>query len=243
MVDPSLRLGFELSAAGGPDRWRAAAVAAEEAGAGAVWSAPGGADPCVVVGSLVPATASILLGVESGLGATDRMPSVLARDVTALDVLSGGRAAVLLAGDDLGLLAEAVTVCRLLFTGDAPSYEGRHYTLAGAANLPPPARPGGPPILVAPPQGASPAEAGAALGGADAVVVSGGPADVAAWRAAGGGQGLLRRGSVDGAAEASALLGAGADGLIVRLGDDGETWSTAVRTLAAAMGAGRRRGA
>jgi alkanesulfonate monooxygenase SsuD/methylene tetrahydromethanopterin reductase-like flavin-dependent oxidoreductase (luciferase family) len=243
VVDPALRLGFELPAGGtGPGRWRAAAVAAEESGAGAVWLSPGVVDPCVVAGSLVPATVSILLGVESGLGATDRIPSMLARDVTALDVLSGGRTAVLLAGDDLGLLAEAVTVCRLMFTGDAPSYRGRHFALDGAANRPPPFRPGGPPILVAPPQGAPPVEVGTALAEADAVVVGGGPAEVAAWRSAVAGQGLLRRGSLGGAAEGAALLGAGADGLIVRLADDGEAWPTAVEALAAAFGAGRRRG-
>lgn len=244
MVDRALRLGFELPAGGtGPDHWRAAAVASEDAGAGAVWVAPGAADPCTVAGSLVPATTSVLLGVESGLGATDRAPSVLARDVTTLDVLSGGRAAMLLASDDIGLLAEAVAVCRLLFTEDAPWFEGRHFALAGAANRPPPVRPGGPPILVAPGDGVPAAEAGTALAGADAVVVGGGPAEVGAWRSSVAGPAVLRRGPVGGAGEAAALLDAGADGLIVQLSGRGGDWPEAVRALAAGLGSGRRRGA
>lgn len=152
---------------------------------------------------------------------------MLARDVTALDVLSGGRAAVLLIGDDLGRLAEAVTVCRLLFTEDAPSYEGRHFTLERAANRPPPVRAGGPPILVAP-EVMAPETVGTSLKEADGVVVGGGPAEVAAWRAAVAGPALLRQGSLSEDAEAATLLGAGADGLIVTLSGDAAAVSPAV---------------
>lgn len=220
MVDRALRLGFELPAVGtGLGPWRAAAFAVEASGAGAVWIAAGADDPCTLAGSLVAATSSVLLGVESGCAAIDRNPSVLARDATALDVLSGGRAAVLLTGDDVGRLAEAVAVCRLLCTEDAPSYRGRYFTLEGAANRPPPARPGGPPILVAPGTGVRADQVGTALAGADAVVVGGGPDDVAAWGAVISGPALLRRGPLRAGGEAGGLLDAGADGLIVPLSD------------------------
>lgn len=237
MVDRVPRLGFELPAVGTDlDGWRAVAVAVEASRAGAVWIAAGEDDPCTLAASLVPLTTSVLLGVVTGCAATDRHPSVLARDATALDVLSGGRAAVLLTGDDVGRLAEAVDVCRLLFTEDSPSYRGRHFVLEGAANRPPPVRAGGPPIAVAPGEGAAAGEVGEALCGADAVVVGGGPAEVAAWRAALAGPALLRRGPAGGEGEVAALLDAGADGLIVQLPDPSTPSPETLSALVAAVG-------
>ncbi len=238
MVDDALRLGFELPVLGGDvGAWRAAAVAVEAGGADAVWIAAGRHDPCTLAGSLVPVTTSVLLVVASGCTPADRNPSVLARDVTALDVLSGGRAAVLLTGDDVGRLAEAVAVCRLLFTEDAPSYRGRHFSLEGAANRPPPVRPGGPPILVGPGAGVRAGQAGLALGGADGVVIGGGAADVAAWRAVTAGPALLRRGPVGDGGEAAALLDAGADGLVVQVPKGaGAASPGAIRALVAEIG-------
>ena len=245
VLDPALRLGLELPAGdGAPEPWEAAAEA-EAAGFGTVWVAGGTLDACTLAGALVPATTSVLLGVVSGTGPGHRAPSVLARDVTAVDVLSSGRAAVLLRGGDVNRLAEAVTVCRLLFTEDAPSYEGREITLVGAANRPPPVRPGGPPALVEPPAGAPAAGAGEALDGADALVVRGGPGEVAAWRRAAGRPAVLWRGEVGGPAGTAGttvlagLADAGADGIVAVVPPaPGASWAAAVRTLGAAL-AGR----
>lgn len=237
MVDRVPRLGFELPPVGTDlEGWRAVAVAVEASRAGAVWIPAGEDDPCTLAGSLVPVTTSVLLGVVTGCAATDRHPSVLARDATALDVLSGGRAAVLFTGDDVGRLAEAVDVCRLLFTEDSPSYRGRHFVLEGAANRPSPVRAGGPPIAVAPGEGVSAGEAGKALSGADAVVVGGEPAEVAAWRAALAGPALLRRGPVGGEGEAATLLDAGAHGLIVQFTDPSTPSPETLSALVAAVG-------
>jgi alkanesulfonate monooxygenase SsuD/methylene tetrahydromethanopterin reductase-like flavin-dependent oxidoreductase (luciferase family) len=45
-------------------------------------------------------------------------------------------------------LEEALKICRAMFTDEAPSFTGRHYSIAGALNRPRPIRPGGIPILV-----------------------------------------------------------------------------------------------
>jgi alkanesulfonate monooxygenase SsuD/methylene tetrahydromethanopterin reductase-like flavin-dependent oxidoreductase (luciferase family) len=189
--------------------WRAAIATAEREGFGSVWVTGTACDPCVLAGGVVPLAASLTLGVVSGIGAGDRNPSVLARDVTTLDVLSSGRSAVLLqldAGEapgkvvgmgEWGRLLEAAAVCRLLFTEEAPVYAGQHFTLAGAANRPRPVRPGGPPVLVQVPTGvvgliggreatgdggAAPGPLDALVAVADAWVVTGGPAEVASFR-------------------------------------------------------------
>jgi alkanesulfonate monooxygenase SsuD/methylene tetrahydromethanopterin reductase-like flavin-dependent oxidoreductase (luciferase family) len=236
VVDRALRLGIELPAVGTDlEGWRDAAVAVEAGRAGAIWIAAGEDDPCTLAGSLVPFTTSVLLGAVTGCAPSDRHPSILARDVTALDVLSGGRAVVQLTGDDVGRLAEAAQVCRLLFTEDSPSYRGRHFGLESAANRPPPVRAGGPPIVVAPDEGVGADEAGRALSGVDAVVVGGGTAEVSAWREALAGPALLRRGPLRGEREVAALLDAGADGLIVQFSDPSPPSTGTLSALVAAV--------
>jgi hypothetical protein len=135
---------------------------------------------------------------------------VLAREVTALDVLSSGRAAVCLQGEG-ERLAEAVAVCRLLFAGAQADYEGAHFHLHEAVNLPGPV--GRPRLLVQAP-GPVPELA------PDGWVVTGDPEEVARWRQRGVTAPVLWRGTVreDLATLASSLLAAGADGLIVQVG-------------------------
>ena len=107
--------------------------------------------------------------VELGLlvtGVTYRHPGLLAKIVTTLDVLSQGRAMLGIGAawyerEHRGLgvpfpptaerferLEEALQVCRTMFAGEAGAFEGRHYRLAEAVNVPAPLRPGGPRILV-----------------------------------------------------------------------------------------------
>ena len=119
-------------------------MAAEGCGFDAVWVA-GGPDPATLAGALAAATTSVTLGVISGVGARDRNPSILARDLTAVDVLSSGRAAVMLEGA-AGPAAEAARVCRLLFAGGEAHHAGPWFHLDGAVNLPPPV--GSPLVLV-----------------------------------------------------------------------------------------------
>jgi F420-dependent oxidoreductase-like protein len=99
-------------------------------------------------------------------GVTYRNPAYLAKIVTNLDVISGGRALLGLGaawnesehrgygfafppiGERMDRLDEALTICRLMFTRERPSFEGRYYRLEGALNNPRPIQPGGPRILI-----------------------------------------------------------------------------------------------
>jgi F420-dependent oxidoreductase-like protein len=99
-------------------------------------------------------------------GVVYRDPGLLAKAVTTLDVLSGGRAMLGIgaAWNDeeargLGLLfpstaerferlEEALQICRRMFDGDETAYEGRHYRLARPLNSPAPLSRPHPPILI-----------------------------------------------------------------------------------------------
>ncbi len=239
-VDPSIRLGLELppldpSAASDHapvtlGLLGAAVAAAGRAGFGAVWftggaGEPGGCDACTLAAGLAPADPSVTLGVVAPLDGA-RSPALLARDLTALDLVSGGRSAVLLRGGSC--LGEAVAVCRNLFCGSV-DFTGDCYRLSGAENRPAPVRPGGPQLL------AQPDDPGdvAGLGSLEAVVVEGAPSDLEAARRTlglavgdGGGPGLVWRGDPgEGPGElrerADLLHRAGAGGLIVRPGGGG----------------------
>jgi len=99
-------------------------------------------------------------------GVTYRNPALLAKTATTLDVLSGGRAIFGLGAawndvehagygfefpplrERMDRLDEALTIVRAMFTEDRPSFDGRHYRISGALNVPRPVQPKGPPILV-----------------------------------------------------------------------------------------------
>jgi F420-dependent oxidoreductase-like protein len=118
-----------------------------------------------LLGGLAARTTSIRLGTLV-TGVTYRNPALLAKIVTTLDVLSGGRAILGIgaawhdvehqalgadfppAGERLDRLEEAVQICRAMFTEEHPSFDGRYYRISDARNLPRPIQPGGPPILI-----------------------------------------------------------------------------------------------
>ena len=97
-------------------------------------------------------------------GVTYRHPGLLAKIVTTLDVLSGGRAVLGLGAawyenehQALGVpfppvaerferLEETLQVVHRMFDGDRTPYDGRHFRLAGPVNSPAPVR--RPPIMV-----------------------------------------------------------------------------------------------
>src|SRR3984893_6555501 len=99
-------------------------------------------------------------------GVTYRNPALLAKLVTTLDVISGGRAMLGIGaawnesehigygfefqpiGERMDRLDEALTICRLMFTQVRPSFVGRYYRIERALNSPRPIQPGGPRILV-----------------------------------------------------------------------------------------------
>ncbi len=118
-----------------------------------------------LLGGLAARTRSARLGAMV-TGVTYRNPALLAKEVTALDVLSGGRAVLGIGAawfqaehDGLGFdfpplgerfdrLEEALIICRAMFTEDAPNFDGRFYRIHGAINRPRPVHRAGPPILV-----------------------------------------------------------------------------------------------
>ncbi len=99
-------------------------------------------------------------------GTTYRHPGLLAKTVTTLDVLSGGRSmlgigAAWYGREHAGLgvpfpstaerferLEETLQICRQMWSEDDGPYEGRHYRLAETVCVPPPAQQPRPPILI-----------------------------------------------------------------------------------------------
>jgi F420-dependent oxidoreductase-like protein len=159
------------------DRLRAAVEAAESAGFDAI-SVPdhvhqnrvgGGPDSPMfeaytLLGALAAHTSSVrLLALVSPV--TMRSPGLLAKAVTTLDVLSGGRAVLGIGagwdvaeagaygiafppvGERMDRLDEALQVCRALLRQPQASFSGAHYRVSGARNSPRPVR-GTIPILV-----------------------------------------------------------------------------------------------
>jgi F420-dependent oxidoreductase-like protein len=99
-------------------------------------------------------------------GVTYRNPALLAKMATTLDVISGGRAILGIGaawndsehegygfefppiGERMDRLDEALTIIKLMFTEDRPSFTGKHYRIKDALNVPRPIQEGGPKILV-----------------------------------------------------------------------------------------------
>lgn len=159
-------------------RLRDVAVAAEQSGFHSLWVMDhfyqlpqlGGPDlpmlECyTALGALAAVTSTVRLGALV-TGVTYRNPALLAKQVTTLDLLSGGRAVMGIGAawydvehDGLGftfpplreryeMLEEAVRICRAMFTEDKPSFAGRHYRVEAVRNVPKPIQPSGPPIMI-----------------------------------------------------------------------------------------------
>lgn len=99
-------------------------------------------------------------------GTTYRHPGLLAKTVTTLDVLSGGRAMLGIGAawyerEHLGLgvpfppmserferLEETLRICHQMWSDDVGPFEGRHYTLAETVCVPRPVQQPRPPVLI-----------------------------------------------------------------------------------------------
>jgi len=127
---------------------------AERTGFDALWVEDGthhALEACSALGALAMITDRPSLGALVA-DPFRRHPSTFAKQMTTVDVLTGGRAALGIAppAGPVRQFAEVLQVVRALFTVDAPTWGGRWYRLDGAANRPPPVRAGGCPILVGP---------------------------------------------------------------------------------------------
>ena len=154
------------------------ATAADDAGFSSLWVMDhfyqlpglGGADDKMLegytlLGALAARTRSVTLGTLV-TGVTYRNPALLAKEVTTLDIISAGRAVLGIGaawydveheglgvdypavGERMDRLEEAVQICRLMFTEDRPTFEGRYYRIKEARNIPRPVQAGGPPIMI-----------------------------------------------------------------------------------------------
>src|SRR3989441_9743957 len=118
-----------------------------------------------VLAGIAARTTKVRLGTLV-TGVTYRNPALLAKVVTTLDIVSSGRAILGIGAawnedehrgygyefppirDRMDRLEEAVTIARLMFTQDRPSFEGKHYRIERALNVPRPIQAGGPKILI-----------------------------------------------------------------------------------------------
>jgi F420-dependent oxidoreductase-like protein len=115
--------------------------------------------------ALAVSTSRVKLGTLV-TGVTYRNPAMLAKMVTTLDVISKGRSILGIGaawnedehkgygfefppiGQRMDRLDEALTIAKLMFTQDRPSFEGKYYKIDRALNVPRPLQPGGPKILI-----------------------------------------------------------------------------------------------
>lgn len=99
-------------------------------------------------------------------GITYRNPALLAKTITTLDVISGGRAICGLGAawyeeehkafgyeypptkTRFEMLEEAIEIAQAMFAGDSPTIEGKHARTYEVPNVPAPVTPGGPPLLI-----------------------------------------------------------------------------------------------
>jgi F420-dependent oxidoreductase-like protein len=118
-----------------------------------------------LLGALAARTTSARLGTLV-TGVTYRNPALLAKAVTALDVISRGRAVLGIGAawydtehaaldvrfppmtERYERLEDALRICRAMFTERQSTVVGRHHSVTDAWNSPAPITPGGPPILV-----------------------------------------------------------------------------------------------
>jgi F420-dependent oxidoreductase-like protein len=118
-----------------------------------------------VLSALARETSKVRLGTLVS-GVTYRNPALLAKMVTTLDVISGGRAILGLGAawneaehigygydfppikERMDRLEEALTIAKAMFTEERASFAGRYSHIDRALNEPKPIQPGGPKILV-----------------------------------------------------------------------------------------------
>ncbi|MGA9774796.1 MAG: LLM class F420-dependent oxidoreductase [Candidatus Dormiibacterota bacterium] len=117
------------------------------------------------LGALSQRTEKVKLGALV-TGVTYRNPALLVKQVTTLDVISGGRAILGLGaawnedehrgygfdfppiGRRMDRLEEALQIAKRMFSEERPSFAGRYFRIEGALNVPRPLQPQGPKILV-----------------------------------------------------------------------------------------------
>ena len=122
-------------------------------------------EPYTLLGAIAARTARLTLGTLV-TSVVYRNPALLAKMVTTLDIISGGRAILGIgagwyedeatrygyrwpaARERLDRLEDALQICRAMFTQEHATVTGRHHAVRDALNNPRPLQRGGPKILV-----------------------------------------------------------------------------------------------
>jgi F420-dependent oxidoreductase-like protein len=129
----------------------------------------GGTQPMLEAYTLLGALATVTARARLATlvtGVTYRNPALLAKQVTTLDIISGGRAILGIGAawhdteheamgfdfppvkERMDRLEEAVQICRAMFTQETPSFDGKYYRVHAVHNVPRPLQAGGPPIMI-----------------------------------------------------------------------------------------------
>lgn len=114
---------------------REQAVQAAADGAAAVFATDGPlGDPLVLVAGLAAAVPALLLGARVTLSGDGRHPAMLARDMTSLDLVCGGRSILCFTPPFADPLAEAITLCRALWRKGEVVSDGPQFPVRAARN-------------------------------------------------------------------------------------------------------------
>ncbi len=128
---------------------RAQAERAQAEGADVVFVSRGPlGDPIVLAAGLIPSIPRMLVGVRLGLSEDGRHPALVAREVTSLDLVCGGRSVLCFTPPFNDRLAEAITLCRAMWREGEADSEGPHFPVRAAVNRPRPAHEHGPLIAL-----------------------------------------------------------------------------------------------
>jgi alkanesulfonate monooxygenase SsuD/methylene tetrahydromethanopterin reductase-like flavin-dependent oxidoreductase (luciferase family) len=132
---------------------RLEAMRAEAQGAAAVLVRPGPlGDPVVLAAGLSSAVRRALLGacvpMGAGAGAGGRHPALVARELTSLDHVCGGRSILCCPPPFDAALGEALTLCRAMWREGHAVSDGPAYPVPGARHRPRPLGEAGPVVAL-----------------------------------------------------------------------------------------------
>ena len=128
---------------------RAEAARAQAQGAAAVFVSDGPlGDPFVVAAGLAPVLPEALLGARTRLTPEGRHPAMLAREVTSLDLVCGGRSVLCFVPPFSDVLPEAIELCRAMWRPGEVVSDGPSFPVHAAASRPRPAGVGSPRIAL-----------------------------------------------------------------------------------------------
>jgi alkanesulfonate monooxygenase SsuD/methylene tetrahydromethanopterin reductase-like flavin-dependent oxidoreductase (luciferase family) len=116
---------------------RREAVRAESDGVDAVFVSEGPlGDPVVLAAGLSDSATAVMIGARVHLADGGRHPAMLARDLTSLDLVSGGRSVLCFRPpfDPAERLAEAIALCRALWHDDDGTTEGTYFRVKAPKN-------------------------------------------------------------------------------------------------------------